>query len=401
MAAAARRATLLALAVLSLSPAAAAASRLDSFELPSARVDTTTPGGTLADGRTVPKVNVLLPDGYDRHSNHRYPVTWLLHGAGGGTDNWIGDPRGLKKLLRGLPGIIVMPDGGRYGMYMNWWNGGIRGRPAWATYHLQVLRRAIERRYPIRAGRRWHAIAGISMGGQGALRYSALLPGYFGSAAGFSAAVPDMQSPEAQAGIALLPVAGGASGISYGAIFGPSTGPYAEGNSPQALAPNYGHTRLYLTSGNGINCPQDPINPASIAVDITVETAINKQQGPFAAAARAAGADVTEHTTCGVHTFGVWDRAIRDSITNWRFFKPVVRRARNWTYRTVARSGEVWGFRFRFGAAPDSVVRFERSRRVLSGAGDGTVSIRRAGGCRIEARLPFHMRLPHACLGGS
>ena len=89
-----------------------------------------------------------------------------------------------------------MPDGGVFGMYTDWWNDGARGNPAWATYHLRVLRREIERRYPIRAGRRWHAIGGISMGGQGTLRYAAMLPGYFGSAAGFSAALPDTQIPD-------------------------------------------------------------------------------------------------------------------------------------------------------------------------------------------------------------
>ena len=94
-----------------------------------------------------------------------------------------------------------MPDGGKFGMYTDWWNGGRRGDPAWATYHLKVLRRTIERRYRIRPGRRWHAIGGISMGGQGTLRYAAMLPGYFGSAVGFSAAFPDTQSPVAVAGL--------------------------------------------------------------------------------------------------------------------------------------------------------------------------------------------------------
>src|SRR3546814_7766171 len=74
-----------------------------------------------------------------------------------------------------------MPDGGVFGMYMDWWNGGRREGPAWASYHLDVLRQTIDDRYNIRPGRRWHAIGGISMGGQGALRYAALLPGYFGS----------------------------------------------------------------------------------------------------------------------------------------------------------------------------------------------------------------------------
>ena len=124
----------------------------------------------------------------------------------------------------------------------------------------------------------------------------------------------------------------------YQAIFGSPESPYAEGNSPQALAPNYAHTRLYLTSGTGVNCPEDP--PTNSALDGVTERLINAQQGPFVAAARAGGADVTEMTTCGIHTGGVWNRAFAAART-WGFFGRVTERPRSWTYRTVATSGDV------------------------------------------------------------
>jgi S-formylglutathione hydrolase FrmB len=390
----ARLAIVVALGLLALAPAPALAAKLRSFDLPSPLVDSSTPGGKLASGRTVPKVNVLLPDGYDAHSKRGYPVLWLLHGANGGTDSWIpGTTRlaGITKLAAGFPGIIVMPDGGLFGMYTDWWNDGTRGNPAWATYHLQVLRRVIERRYPIRPGRRWHAIAGISMGGQGTLRYAAMLPGYFGAAAGFSAALPDMQSKVAEVGLSAL------TGIRYEAIFGPATGAYAEGNSPQALAPNYGHTRLYLTSGDGTNCPQDPVNPTSITLDAATEAALHAQQAPFAAAARAVGADVTAVTTCGVHTFGVWDRAFA-AARAWGFFRPVPERPRSWVYRTVATAGEMWGLSFRFAKPRSVVAKFRRSGRTLAATGRGRVRIDGGRGCRFGAKLPFERRLSRTCL---
>ena len=388
----ARLTLIVALSLLAVAPAPAAAAELESFELPSPLVDPSTPGGKLADGRTVPKVNVLLPDGYD--AARRYPVLWLLHGANGGTDSWI---PGIAELAAGLPAIVVMPDGGTFGMYTDWWNGGARGSPAWARYHLEAVREEIERRYPIRAGRRWHAIAGISMGGQGTLRYAAMLPGYFGSAAAFSAAFPNIQSPDAVVGISLVPAAGGATGVSHKPIFGPATGAYAEGNNPKALARNYGHTRLYLTSGNGINCARDPIIPSSIPLDIPTELFIHLQQAPFAAAARAAGAEVTARTTCGVHTFGVWDRAFA-AARSWGFFEPVPERPQDWVYRTVATTGEMWDLRFRFAAPPAAVARFERSGDTLTAAGRGTVEIRGRPGCRFTAELPFERPLPPACL---
>jgi S-formylglutathione hydrolase FrmB len=380
------------LSVLALVPVATSGAELQTFELPSELVDTSTPGGVLEDGRTVPKVHVLLPDGYRANSKRGYPVLWLLHGANGGTDTWI---PGITTLAAGFPGIVVMPDGGQFGMYMDWWNDGVRGAPAWSTYHLQVLRQEIDRRYPIRRGRRWHAIAGISMGGQGALRYAAMLPGYFGSVVGFSAAFPDMQSDIAQIGLDLLPVRDRGGRTVYEVIFGSAAGAFAEGNSSQALAANYEHLRVYLTSGDGVNCPQDPAGP-TFALDAATETFINQQQEPFAAAVRAAGAEVTTVTTCGVHTFGVWDRAFA-AAREWSFFEPVPEQPRRWIYRTVATEGEMWGLRFRFTAPPLAVARFERSRNTLTATGSGTVEIRGRRGCRLSAELPFERRLPPAC----
>jgi S-formylglutathione hydrolase FrmB len=386
----ARLTLIAAICFLVLAPVTATAAKLESFELPSPLVDTSSPGGQLPSDRTVPKVNVQLPDGYEARSKRRYPVLWLLHGAFEGADRWRDN---FAELAADMPAILVMPDGARFGMYADWWNEGARGDPAWATYHLKVLRRRIERRYRIRSGRRWHAIAGISMGGQGALRYAAMLPGYFGSAVGFSSAFPDMESEVAYFGLNTLPVDAGANGV-YEAIFGSPDSPYAEGNSPQALSANYGHSRLYLTSGNGVNCPEDP--PPTSELDGVTETLINAQQEPFADAVRAGGADVTAVTTCGIHTGGVWNRAF-DAARAWGFFKPVRRRPRSWTYRTVATSGGMWGLRFRFAAPPSAVAEFKRSGRTLSATGSGEVRIRGGRGCRFRSALPFERRLRRSC----
>jgi len=385
-----------ALSLLALAPVAASGAELQTFELPSELVDTSTTGGVLEQGRTVPKVHVLLPDGYRADSKRGYPVLWLLHGANGGTDTWI---PGITTLAAGFQGIVVMPDGGQFGMYMDLWNDGTRGAPAWTTYHLQVLRQEIDRRFRIRRGRRWHAIGGISMGGQGALRYAAMLPGYFGSVVGFSPAFPDMQSDIARIGLDLLPVRDRGGRSVYEVIFGSADGAFAEGNSARALAANYDHLRVYLTSGDGVNCPQDPAGP-TFALDAATESFINQQQQPFADAVRAAGADVTTVTTCGVHTFGVWDRAFA-AAREWGFFEPVPERPRRWVYRTVATEGEMWGLRFRFDAPPATVARFERSGSKLVATGSGTVEITGRPGCRFSSELPFERRLPRACLRSS
>jgi S-formylglutathione hydrolase FrmB len=64
--------------------------------------------------------------------------------------------------------LIVMPDGGKLGFYTDWWaHGG--SKPGWETFHLVELAQILERG-PHAADRR--AIAGLSMGGFGAMSYA-------------------------------------------------------------------------------------------------------------------------------------------------------------------------------------------------------------------------------------
>jgi hypothetical protein len=148
-----------------------------------------------------------------------------------------------------------------------------------------------------------------------------------------------------------------------------------------------------------VNCPEDPPT-ANPALDAGTEMAINAHQAPFAAAVRGQGADVTEATTCGVHTQGVWNRAFL-AARAWGFFEPVPRRPRRWAYRTIATTGEMWGLRFRFAEPPSEVVEFERSGRTISATGSGEVRIRGRRGCGFSRALPFERRLPGSCLRGS
>jgi hypothetical protein len=206
-----------------------------------------------------------------------------------------------------------------------------------------------------------------------------------------------MQAVEAQGGIGLIALAGRSYGATYEQIYGPATGAFAEGYNPRALVPNLGHTRIYLTSGWGIACPQDPVNPAGVALDTITETVLHLQQAPFAVAARNAGADVTAVTTCGIHTFGVWDRAIPAAVA-WGMFEPVPEAPERWTYRTIATAGEMWGLRFRFDAPPAAVVDFQRTGPTLQATGAGTVAIDGPAGCSLRLVLPFERQLPPACL---
>lgn len=327
------------------------------------------------------RVNVLLPDGYD--GKRRFPVLWLLHGHGDGYDYWANKERGdVAEIAKGLGAIVVMPEGAR-GWYANWWKGGTR-RPGWEGYHLDELLPLTERRLKIRRGRRWHAIAGLSMGGGGSLLYAELRPGYFGSAASFSGAI-SIQRPE-------WPVGFDTQGEKHDDVYGDpeSNAFYWTAHNPTALVDNLTHTRVYVTVGDGTpTMPEDFTN----YFGQVAERDLKMHAEDFTAAAKKAGVDVTYEPRAGVHDWPYWREHLKAAI-RWGFFKRVDARPERWTYTTAARRSEAWGFRFFFPIAPGDVVTFSRNGKRLRGEGSGSVRIRTPAGKRLRKRLPFEVKLP-------
>jgi S-formylglutathione hydrolase FrmB len=89
-----------------------------------------------------------------------------------------------------------MPDGGTMGWYTDWYAGNRTVQPRWETYHLEQLIPWIDDTYRTVAAARGRAIAGLSMGGYGALSYAGRHPSLFAAAASFSGAL-DIGSEEA------------------------------------------------------------------------------------------------------------------------------------------------------------------------------------------------------------
>lgn len=327
------------------------------------------------------RVNVLLPDGYTKRK--RWPVLYLLHGHGDAYDYWANPKRGnLAEIAKGFPGIVVMPEGAR-GWYANWWSGGAR-TPGWESYHLGELTQLIERRYPIRPGRRWHAIAGLSMGGQGAMFYATQRPGYFGSVASFSG-VLSLQRPE-------WPAAMDTQGESHQDVFGDPEAQrfYWTGHNPAALVDNLRHTRVYVTAGDGT--PTDPSevdNPFGAAAELE----LSQHAADFDAAARAAGVDVTYVPRRGIHDWPYWRQHMADAL-KWGFFERVKEKPREWVFSTVQRFSSTWGLRILFPKAPEAVATFERDGNVLRARGSGLVRIRGPRGGRVVRELPFSVPFP-------
>jgi diacylglycerol O-acyltransferase/trehalose O-mycolyltransferase len=130
-------------------------------------------------------VRLLLPAGFETEPDRRWPVLYLLHGAGLDQEAFRAWTYGtdVQALVAPTNLLVVMPQGDGFGWYSDWWNDGKGGPPMWETFHLTELMAILERD--------WHAsdqraIAGLSMGGYGAMVYAARHPGMFKAAASFS-----------------------------------------------------------------------------------------------------------------------------------------------------------------------------------------------------------------------
>ena len=200
-------------------------------------------------------VRVLLPDGYDADSARHYPVLYLLHGAFGNDADWTtaGD---AEAITAGAPLIVVMPDGGQGGWYTDWVNRRAFGPPEWETFHIAQLIPWIDDHYRTIAGRDGRAVAGLSMGGFGALSYASRHPDLFAWAGSFSGAVAITQNLPVAGVIALEAlVDGGLPGDQFGNRLLMASN--WEAHDPYVQAPNLRGMTVEIDTGNGSPGPLD------------------------------------------------------------------------------------------------------------------------------------------------
>ena len=140
--------------------------------------------------------SVLLPPDYF-DSSRRYPVLYLLHGGTAGIDSFPQDMNLVSRTATPADDeqfIVVTPYGGLTGFYLNWADHS-------HDYETRIITQvipAIDRTYRTIATRKGRAVAGVSMGGWGAMHYSSSHPDLFGAAGSLSGG-DDNQSPDAMA----------------------------------------------------------------------------------------------------------------------------------------------------------------------------------------------------------
>lgn len=135
---------------------------------------------------------VYLPDGYDT-STLRYPVLYLLHGHGGALYDWVNLGH-IQQTADALiahgdipPAIIVMPDAGS-----SWY---VDRKEKMETAMIRDLVGDAERNFRALGVRDGRLVAGLSMGGYGALRFALKYPEMFAAAALLSPAIYDPEPP--------------------------------------------------------------------------------------------------------------------------------------------------------------------------------------------------------------
>jgi len=108
---------------------------------------------------------VILPDTY-ASQKEQFSVLYLLHGAGGDHRGWISQVPKLKEYADTFNMIIVCPDGGETSWYFD---SPIDKSMQYETYVSSELVEALDSKYNTSKRKESRAIAGLSMGGHGAL----------------------------------------------------------------------------------------------------------------------------------------------------------------------------------------------------------------------------------------
>jgi S-formylglutathione hydrolase FrmB len=242
-------------------------------------------------------VRLLLPRRFSSAPARRWPALYLLHGC---CDSYLSWTRStdIERLSTDLDALVVMPDGGKAGFYSDWISG-----PHWETFHLQELPGLLKERF--RANDR-RAVAGVSMGGLGALGYAARHPGMFTVAASFSGIVDTRVAPgESQAYLGLLQSQGEDP---YGLWGDPGSDVDVwRAHNPYDLAARLAGTRLYISAGSG---QPGPLDSAGATTD-PIEIAIRAENEAFVKRVRALHLDAQiDLYSPGTHNWVYWQREL-------------------------------------------------------------------------------------------
>lgn len=275
------------------------------------------------------KAEIYRPDGAAPAAG--WPVLYLLHGLHGCDRDWTalgGVQATLDRMIAAgkvRPMLVVMPDAGD-SWYVN--SAAVGGPGDYQTALLDDLPRAIEQSYPVRRDRGGRAIAGLSMGGFGALRLALTRPDRYVAVASLSGAIWQNLPADGASGVSRsgaefyrrvdpatvlggidLPPDGRHFGAAFGAPFDPRR--FNDANVFTLLVRRLGEAAplpaIYLTVGDH---DSHDLWRGSIALYETL---------------MADGVAVDFRVTDGDHVWALWRRSIEDALAffNSKIIDPV------------------------------------------------------------------------------
>ena len=222
------------------------------------------------------KTMIALPHGY-ASQDRRYPALYLLHGWNGDYKNWI-TLTNLIAYSERYPMMIVMPDA------ENSWYVNSAADRNFADYIIEDLISEIDSRYRTITAPHRRAIAGLSMGGYGAMRFALKHPNVFAVAGSISGAFSGPSGIEQ-----VMPEVSESVDIA----FGPGNSSLRNDNDLAQLlkkAEPSALPYLFLTCGS-----QDPL----LSCNRSFVSALSSMQLPY-----------EYHESPGAHTWEFWDSSL-------------------------------------------------------------------------------------------
>ncbi len=257
-------------------------------------------------GRTA-TVRLLTPDGWRPDDGRHWPTLWLLHGCCGDYTSWtsLTDLAALPQLRNVL---VVMPEAGDTGFYSDWLrDDGSGTTPGWETFHLREVMPLLDRSWGSGPDR---AVAGLSMGGFGALSYTARHPGLFRAAAAYSGVADPLETAGGPANVESIaashvpdPTALWGDPVTDRAVWA--------AHDPTTLAPLLTGVPVFLSCGDGTAGPYD--TPGATSAYETLFLAENQH---LAGRLTALGDRrlTTDFYGAGTHSWPYWQRELHRSL---------------------------------------------------------------------------------------
>lgn len=248
---------------------------------------------------------VVLPRGWS--PARTYPAVYLLHGSDDTPYCWL-DKTDLLELAADAAAVLVLPEGGVVGYYTNWRYPAADGtRPAWERFHLEEIPQRVLAGCPTE---KQYSVAGISMGGYGALAYATKYPDRFRTVVSLSG-LPHITKHSITAFLKFTLRRQGERGYApFGRKRDASSGWVK--CDPYWKAAALRDARVYLAWGDGRKAGGDAVFPGSGLL----ERLVARSNRCFHRKLLALGVRHVSSVRTGTHDWPYWRRELRRA---WRF----------------------------------------------------------------------------------